>query len=305
MQQNLDSTLIRNKIFDGVDPSLIPFSEITAELFSINEGRMLFKKGESAGFIYLIQSGEINHFIDDTSGTTQILVIEENDFVINQEFPNSENYSSSAIAMRDSFLIKIPQEEIVKLMTLVPKVLQNIHDKFSIVSGFSFEQPPLDYSSNTPGVEIDIDVFEGLNITQPQEILVPEVTLKFNSDDIFEKVSSDEHFSVICFSDVNIVVVNILDATMQYAPEIKALLIKLISTESKKIVVELNYCEMIDSTFLGALVLSLKKMNANKGELRLVCGNKPAWMIFEMTGMSKVFDTYTNLNMAMEGFYKK
>jgi len=68
------------------------------------------------------------------------------------------------------------------------------------------------------------------------------------------------------------------------------------------LIVDLSTAQMIDSTFLGALVVSLKKCTTAKGRFVLVGSNKPAWMIFEMTGLASVFTSYETLEEAKASF---
>lgn len=51
-------------------------------------------------------------------------------------------------------------------------------------------------------------------------------------------------------------------------------------------------CTHLDSTFIGVLVITYKKLLANGGELKLVEPLEPAKGLFHLTGISKVFDTF-------------
>ncbi|MFO7524483.1 MAG: STAS domain-containing protein, partial [Ignavibacteriaceae bacterium] len=70
--------------------------------------------------------------------------------------------------------------------------------------------------------------------------------------------------------DILVITVNLFRATMKEADNFKHTLVSEIEQGWKKIVVDLSYCEFIDSTFLGALVVSLKKVTSMGGDLRLV-----------------------------------
>ena len=70
--------------------------------------------------------------------------------------------------------------------------------------------------------------------------------------------------------DVIVITVNLKRATLAEAEEFKQVLINDIQRGFKKIVVDLASCEFIDSTFLGSLVVSLKKLTGLGGDLRLV-----------------------------------
>jgi anti-anti-sigma factor len=98
--------------------------------------------------------------------------------------------------------------------------------------------------------------------------------------------------------------VNLSRATLTDAEKFKAILMKDINDGKKKIVVDLSGCEFIDSTFLGTLVISLKKVTSIGGDIKLV-GFKPAVRsMFELTRISKVFETFESTNDAVMSFQK-
>lgn len=102
----------------------------------------------------------------------------------------------------------------------------------------------------------------------------------------------------------NVVVlkVNLVRATLKEAEEFKNQLLEEINLGNKKIVVDLSICEFIDSTFLGSLVVALKKVTSDGGDLRLV-GFKPAVSsMFELTRMYRVFESFETKEEAVKSF---
>ena len=61
-------------------------------------------------------------------------------------------------------------------------------------------------------------------------------------------------------------------------------------------------CEFIDSTFLGALVVSLKKITALSGDLRLVGFQPAVHSMFELTRMYRVFESFKTKDEAIRSF---
>ena len=103
-------------------------------------------------------------------------------------------------------------------------------------------------------------------------------------------------------NDVIVEIVDLNRATLKEADEFKQRLIENIENGYKKIVVDLTDCEFIDSTFLGALVISLKKVTSLGGDLRLV-GFQPAVnSMFELTRMYRVFETFKTKEDAILSF---
>ncbi len=104
------------------------------------------------------------------------------------------------------------------------------------------------------------------------------------------------------YGDVLVEVVSLTRATLKEAEEFKLTLSQDIEEGVKKIVVDISDCEFIDSTFLGALVVSLKKITSLGGDLRLV-GFKPAvHSMFELTRMYRVFESYKTKEEAIQSF---
>jgi anti-anti-sigma factor len=97
-------------------------------------------------------------------------------------------------------------------------------------------------------------------------------------------------------------VVNISRATMKEAEEFKQVLLKDIELGWRKIVVDLTDCEFIDSTFLGALVVSLKRITGLGGDLKLVGFQSAVTEMFQLTRMFRVFETFSSREEAIKSF---
>ena len=96
--------------------------------------------------------------------------------------------------------------------------------------------------------------------------------------------------------------VNLLRATLKEAEEFKNQLMEEISKGNKKIVVNLSRCEFIDSTFLGSLVVALKKVTGSGGDLRLVGFQPAVSSMFELTRMYRVFESFKSPEEAVKSF---
>jgi anti-anti-sigma factor len=104
------------------------------------------------------------------------------------------------------------------------------------------------------------------------------------------------------YGDVLVEVVNLTRATLKEAEEFKLTLTQDIEEGGKKIVVDISECEFIDSTFLGALVVSLKKITGLGGDLRLVGFQPAVHSMFELTRMYRVFESYKTKEEAVKSF---
>lgn len=104
------------------------------------------------------------------------------------------------------------------------------------------------------------------------------------------------------YGDIVVQVVNLSRATLKEAEEFKKILSGEIDKGTRKLVVDLGECEFIDSTFLGALVVSLKKITALGGDLRLVGFQPSVHSMFELTRMYRVFEAFPTKADAVASF---
>jgi anti-anti-sigma factor len=111
-----------------------------------------------------------------------------------------------------------------------------------------------------------------------------------------------EDFETILVNDLAIAVVHLSRATYKEAGHFKKNLDELINRNHKKIIVDISQCEFIDSTFLGALVLSLKSSAKIGGDIRLVKPHEVVKTLMERAGTLNVFNLYDTVDEAMNSF---
>ena len=99
-----------------------------------------------------------------------------------------------------------------------------------------------------------------------------------------------------------VVIVNLQRATLNDANELKKTLFQEIESGRKKIIVDLSECEFIDSTYLGALVISLKKITELRGDLRLVVFQPAVINMFQLTRMNQIFEFFETKEEAINSF---
>ena len=109
-------------------------------------------------------------------------------------------------------------------------------------------------------------------------------------------------FKLDKIGEVAIVHVFLNRATLAKALKFKEFVEELVSAGANKIVVDLSICEYVDSTFLGAMVALLKRVNALNGDLRLVYNKDLPSLVFVLTRMDKVFKVFPALDEAVESF---
>jgi anti-anti-sigma factor len=101
--------------------------------------------------------------------------------------------------------------------------------------------------------------------------------------------------------DVLIEKVNLLRATIVEASIIKKKLFEDIHLSNKKIIVDISVCDFIDSTFLGALVISLKRTRETGGDIKMVIASSVAKTL-NVTGVLRVFKNYSSIEDALKSY---
>lgn len=102
--------------------------------------------------------------------------------------------------------------------------------------------------------------------------------------------------------DVIVEVVNLTRATRNESLAFKQILDEDIQFNFKKIVVDLSLCEFMDSIFLGTLVVAQKNIAKKGGEIKLIEPASVLQTLMSKAGTLKVFDSYKNLNDAVDSF---
>lgn len=88
-------------------------------------------------------------------------------------------------------------------------------------------------------------------------------------------------------------------ATLREANNFKSYLEKVIQEEEKSIIVNLNKCDFIDSSFFGVLVGGVKRLKAMGKDFYLVYSDDHQLPIFSATGLDKVFTVFNSVEEAI------
>ena len=102
--------------------------------------------------------------------------------------------------------------------------------------------------------------------------------------------------------DVVILKVNLPRATFKEAEIFRDKILYDILTNKLKIIIDLSICEYIDSTFLGALVIALKKISERGGEIKYVIPKPEALYLLKLTGLYGVLNLYRTSEDAVDSF---
>ena len=105
-------------------------------------------------------------------------------------------------------------------------------------------------------------------------------------------------------TEKNIAVATIVtaEASLKNCDDFKTELIKLIDGDYQHIIISFENVNYIDSSFLGALVSSLKYAITKQCELRLTNLKKDIEALFQLIRVDKVFKIYKTNHEALEPF---
>lgn len=79
------------------------------------------------------------------------------------------------------------------------------------------------------------------------------------------------------------------------APELRERVIGLIDDGTRHVIADLRDVDFVDSTGLGALVGSLKRLRLRDGSLELVTNGGRILQIFQITGLTRVFELHSSV----------
>ncbi|GIK59675.1 MAG: STAS domain-containing protein [Ignavibacteriota bacterium] len=99
--------------------------------------------------------------------------------------------------------------------------------------------------------------------------------------------------------------VNLLRATLIEATEFKDLLEETIADTDKDIIVNLSACEHLDSTFLGVLVSSYKRLKSQNRTLVIIEPIEQSSIFLTLNSIGKIFPLYTSVKVALEDIENK
>lgn len=91
-------------------------------------------------------------------------------------------------------------------------------------------------------------------------------------------------------------------ATILEALEFKSELDEEILKGNHNVIIDLGSCDFLDSTFIGVLVVTWKKLKSLGGKLKLVKPGCFTKSVFHLTGTIEIFETYESVEEALSSF---
>jgi anti-anti-sigma factor len=111
-----------------------------------------------------------------------------------------------------------------------------------------------------------------------------------------------EDIEKIYVNDVVVLEINLIRATQNEAIVFREIVEIEINSFHTNLVIDLSKCDYIDSTFLGAIVMTAKKLINIGSRLKVVKPGNEGESIFINTNTTKLFDLYKTTKEAIKSF---
>ena len=83
------------------------------------------------------------------------------------------------------------------------------------------------------------------------------------------------------------------------APKLRESIVSAVDGGNNRLIVDVERVDFLDSTGLGVLVGSLKRVRSEGGSLDIVCTHERILKIFDITGLDKVFGLHASVDDAI------
>lgn len=81
-----------------------------------------------------------------------------------------------------------------------------------------------------------------------------------------------------------------------------AMMLPYLDMDQPRIVIDMSHVEFVDSSFLGALVMTLKRSVAKGGDVKIYGLQVPVRKLFEMLRLFRIFDIHDTEEQACQSF---
>ncbi|MCX7797005.1 MAG: GAF domain-containing protein [Melioribacter sp.] len=93
---------------------------------TVKEGQVIFREGDVADEVFLVINGEVNVIKKKLLGKTKSYIFSDDSFFGHEEYLEKTSRTSTAVALRDTYLISLSREEIDYLIELDEHIKQNL-----------------------------------------------------------------------------------------------------------------------------------------------------------------------------------
>jgi len=128
MTTNTIDNLRENRVFNSLDEEALEDLSGMVEAVTLHNGDVLFEKGDPGDHLYTINEGllKISVTDSDTDRKKTLALIGEGEVVGEMAVFGNNKRSGKAIAIRETLLLRIPEDNFLNILSHYPKVGQNL-----------------------------------------------------------------------------------------------------------------------------------------------------------------------------------
>ena len=172
MDSQIFLALKNNKLLKNIDLTKINLGQIKGNLLTVQEGEIIYREGHPSDAIFLVVGGEINLLKKKLLGKTKSLIFNDNDFFGDEEYLEGTKRTSTTVALKDSYIIKLSKTEIDNLCEQDNTILDNLKNP-SIT-----EDTNIEHAEETPETQIEAEPDEIKEDITPDEFNISEEDFK-------------------------------------------------------------------------------------------------------------------------------
>ena len=128
MENQILIALKNNKLLKNILFTELNLSALKGNLLTLSEGEILYREEEPSEYLYLVVSGEINVLRKKGSNRNLSEIYTDHDFFGSDEFIENSRRKSTAVALRDSYIIALTKEEVDALIEQNDEILTNLYE---------------------------------------------------------------------------------------------------------------------------------------------------------------------------------
>ncbi|MGD8779232.1 MAG: ATP-binding protein [Ignavibacteria bacterium] len=140
MESQFEFVLKSSRLLKNIDTSKFNFEQIKGSLLTINEGEIVYREGNPADSVYIIVSGEINLLKKKVLSSTKSFVFYDEDVFGYEEIFEGTSRTSTAVALRDTYLIRLSKYEFELLLHQDKRILDELKTSVKIEPEFEHEE---------------------------------------------------------------------------------------------------------------------------------------------------------------------
>lgn len=190
MDTQLILALKNNKLLKNIDLSKINLDQVKGELLTVQEGEIIYREGHQSDSIYLVVSGEVNLLKKKLLGKTKSVVFYDNDYFGYEEFIEGTKRTSTTVALKDSYVIKLSKMEVDSLAEQEGLILEHLKDP-SLTEDFevSAEITPEPQADIAPDESKEELTSEDFNISE-EDFKIPD-DIQSTLDSALDEIEDD------------------------------------------------------------------------------------------------------------------